>query len=88
MGIENARDHLSSPGRRLAALARHLGVGDTSLVPSRGEAINPSPTAGFHGGSVFANVAQAPEDPILGVKPFFRSTCVFRSIFLAVRRFL
>lgn len=30
-------------------------------------AIAPSPTAGFHGGSVFAHVVQAPEDPILGV---------------------
>ncbi|XP_074576689.1 aspartate aminotransferase, cytoplasmic [Curcuma longa] len=67
MEIENARDQPSSLGRRLATLARHLGVGDTSLESSRGEVINPAPTAGFHGGSVFANVAQAPEDPILGV---------------------
>ncbi|KAG6484947.1 hypothetical protein ZIOFF_053472 [Zingiber officinale] len=67
MGIENARDQSSSPGRRLATLARHLSVGDTSLISSRGEAIDTAPTAGFHGGSVFANVAQAPEDPILGV---------------------
>ncbi|CAL9152071.1 unnamed protein product [Musa hybrid cultivar] len=29
--------------------------------------IAPSPAAGIYGGSVFANVVQAPEDPILGV---------------------
>ncbi|URD98534.1 Aspartate aminotransferase [Musa troglodytarum] len=29
--------------------------------------IAPSPAAGLYGGSVFANVVQAPEDPILGV---------------------
>ncbi|MQL90782.1 hypothetical protein Taro_023387 [Colocasia esculenta] len=65
-----------STGRRLSALARHLG-GDHPASPSStseaapmaslNHAIAPSHTSAFHGGSVFGNVVQAPEDPILGV---------------------
>lgn len=58
--------------RRLSTLARHLGGSSphssmASQNPS--QPISPSPTgAGFTGSSsVFANIAQAPEDPILGV---------------------
>lgn len=63
--------HGSSPtDRRISALARHL-VGDSaSSMASQNpndQTIAPSPTAAFHGDSVFANIVQAPEDPILGV---------------------
>ncbi|XP_068652573.1 aspartate aminotransferase, cytoplasmic [Aristolochia californica] len=59
--------HGSSTDRRLSALARHL-VGDPSLLSSMASSqIAPSSTAADFGSSVFANVAQAPEDPILGV---------------------
>ncbi|RRT39058.1 hypothetical protein B296_00055392 [Ensete ventricosum] len=76
MGDANMRAELGSPGRRLGTLARHLGVdyspASSSLMASHNasEIVTPSPTAGSYGGSVFTNVAQAPEDPILGV---FRS---------------
>lgn len=65
-----------SADRRLSTLGRHLSGQSTSSAASRlppmaseiaASAIAPSPTAGFHGGSVFAHVVQAPEDPILGV---------------------
>ncbi|WOK91490.1 hypothetical protein Cni_G00181 [Canna indica] len=70
---DNMRAELASPIFRLNTLARHLGVSCSLSPPSPMEsqfpnqAIYPSPTAGFSGGSVFANVVQAPEDPILGV---------------------
>ncbi|RWV77905.1 hypothetical protein GW17_00061214, partial [Ensete ventricosum] len=73
MGDANMRAELGSPGRRLGTLARHLGVdyspASSSLMASHNasEIVTPSPTAGSYGGSVFTNVAQAPEDPILGV---------------------
>ncbi|KAG9456149.1 hypothetical protein H6P81_000657 [Aristolochia fimbriata] len=60
--------HGSSTDRRLSALTRHL-VGDSALSSSSmaSSQVAPSPTAAGFGGSVFANVVQAPEDPILGV---------------------
>ncbi|THU59465.1 hypothetical protein C4D60_Mb07t02420 [Musa balbisiana] len=73
MGDANMRAELGSPGRRLGTLARHLGVdyspASSSLMASHNasEIVTPSTTAGSYGGSVFANVVQAPEDPILGV---------------------
>lgn len=65
-----------SADRRLSTLQRHLSGHSPSfaaacLPPMASEnsdgVIAPSPTAGFYGGSVFAHVVQAPEDPILGV---------------------
>ncbi|KAG1346722.1 putative Aspartate aminotransferase 3, chloroplastic [Cocos nucifera] len=65
-----------SADRRLSTLRRHLGGSSPSSAASRHPpmasesstgAIASSPTAGFYGGSVFAHVVQAPEDPILGV---------------------
>ncbi|XP_010254083.1 PREDICTED: aspartate aminotransferase, cytoplasmic-like [Nelumbo nucifera] len=61
----------SPTDRRLSALVRHLGVGDHSASSMESQdpnpAISPSATAAFSGDSVFANIVQAPEDPILGV---------------------
>lgn len=62
----------SSPAdRRLSALARHLdGSSASSTMDSHNynHAISASATSGSgFGGSVFAHVVQAPEDPILGV---------------------
>lgn len=56
----------SSPSdRRLSALVRHL-AGSSPELDSQ-SFVSASPTAGFHGNSVFSHVVQAPEDPILGV---------------------
>ncbi len=57
---------MNSPtDRRLSALLRHL-QGNTTTMDSLG--VSASPTAGgFLSDSVFANIVQAPEDPILGV---------------------
>ncbi|XP_073108856.1 aspartate aminotransferase, cytoplasmic isoform X2 [Elaeis guineensis] len=74
----NVRDSTGyrSADRRLSTLGRHLGALSPSSAASRlppmasenpTGTIAPSPTAGFYGGSVFAHVVQAPEDPILGV---------------------
>ncbi|KAJ8637561.1 hypothetical protein MRB53_011828 [Persea americana] len=69
--------HGSTTNRRISALARHLlshpasssssSSSMASLNPNDDQMISSSPTAAFHGDSVFANVVQAPEDPILGV---------------------
>ncbi|XP_072966691.1 aspartate aminotransferase, cytoplasmic-like [Typha angustifolia] len=77
MGEASTRGVSLSTERRLSTLARHLGGHSLSFSSSLGsppmasgdpnELIAPCPTAGFYGGSVFANVAQAPEDAILGV---------------------
>lgn len=55
--------------RRLSALLRHFQGNTTPPPPPMdSQGISASPTAGgFHGDSVFANIVQAPEDPILGV---------------------
>lgn len=51
----------SSADRRLYTLTRHLA----GTISNEGSGISSSPTSA--GNSVFANVARAPEDPILGV---------------------
>ncbi|XP_078428182.1 aspartate aminotransferase, cytoplasmic [Wolffia australiana] len=67
----------STTGRRLNTLGRHLAADrcDRTSSSSSGMAsqgtISPSPTAGVFAESVFGNVAQAPEDPILGVTVAF-----------------
>lgn len=60
--------------RRLSALVRHLGVEDSTSAMSN---ISANPTSAFNGDSVFAHVAQAPEDPILGVILFYLSIYLF-----------
>ncbi|XP_034684041.1 aspartate aminotransferase, cytoplasmic [Vitis riparia] len=59
----------SSPAdRRLSALARHLEGSSPSSAMDPNHTISASATSGSDfGGSVFAHVVQAPEDPILGV---------------------
>ncbi|CAH8391432.1 unnamed protein product [Eruca vesicaria subsp. sativa] len=55
----------SSPSdRRIGALLRHL-TAETDA--DRVSSVFASPTSGGTGGSVFAHLVQAPEDPILGV---------------------
>ncbi|XP_072990438.1 aspartate aminotransferase, cytoplasmic [Typha latifolia] len=80
MDAGNVRGVCPSSGRRLNTLIRHLG-GDSSSASNfayfeasppmasqnPSDLIAPSPAAGSYGGSVFAAVVQAPEDPILGV---------------------
>lgn len=77
----------SSPSdRRIGALLRHLTAGgpDADNLSS----VYASPTSGVTGGSVFAHLVQAPEDPILGV-PSSSSImfCVY-IIFKHIRRSL
>ncbi|KAK8948932.1 Aspartate aminotransferase, cytoplasmic [Platanthera zijinensis] len=60
----------SSAERRLSTLSHHLTGHSASMaseIPI--SALSPSATAGSYGGvsSVFVNILQAPEDPILGV---------------------
>lgn len=57
----------SSSDRRIGALLRHLTAGSDSDHLS---SVYASPTSGVTGGSVFAHLVQAPEDPILGVPSF------------------
>ncbi|XP_057468028.1 aspartate aminotransferase, cytoplasmic isoform X1 [Actinidia eriantha] len=60
--------HGSATDRRLNSLLRHIDPSiASSSLSSMDSQISASPTSGFHGDSVFAHVAQAPEDPILGV---------------------
>lgn len=84
--MEDSKLRLIAPstGRRLSALARHLGADHPAISPttsaaetdpmasqeSQNHAISANLTSGLYGSttvSVFANVVQAPEDPILGV---------------------
>ncbi|ESQ41111.1 hypothetical protein EUTSA_v10013515mg [Eutrema salsugineum] len=58
----------SSPSdRRIGALLRHLTAGTDFPITDRLSSVFASPTSGVTGGSVFAHLVQAPEDPILGV---------------------
>jgi len=71
------REGSTSSERRLSTLVRHLLPSDRASVSSENspvssctshsEGISVAAMAGFEGGSVFASVTQAPEDPILGV---------------------
>jgi hypothetical protein len=63
----------TSSERRLSTLVRHLGdLSSSNCFPSHSSSSSENarfalaPMAAF--GSVFANVVQAPEDPILGVR--------------------
>ncbi|XAR70879.1 Aspartate transaminase [Bertholletia excelsa] len=58
--------HSSATERRLSSLLRHLEPSPSAAV-SMDSQISRFPTSGFDGGSVFAHLVQAPEDPILGV---------------------
>ncbi|XP_010532471.1 PREDICTED: aspartate aminotransferase 3, chloroplastic [Tarenaya hassleriana] len=57
----------SSSDRRIGTLLRHLVGGSESLAMDPRSSVAASPTSGIAGGSVFAHLVQAPEDPILGV---------------------
>lgn len=58
----------SSTDRRIWVLASHLTGGSSSVSSMESAStISASPTAAASGGSVFSNIVQAPEDPILGV---------------------
>lgn len=72
----------SSPSdRRIGALLRHLTSGNESQIADRLSSVYASPTSGATGGSVFAHLVQAPEDPILGVNLLLllRYVCVVYS---------
>lgn len=64
----------SSSDRRIGALLRHLTAGSDSDHLS---SVYASPTSGVTGGSVFAHLVQAPEDPILGVPSFSSSLIMY-----------
>lgn len=55
----------SSAAARVALLSRHLEASEHDEEQARGLEMCPTSATG----SVFAGVPQAPEDPILGVRP-------------------
>ena len=73
----------SSPAdRRLSALARHLEGSSPSSTMDTNHTISASATSGSDfGGSVFAHVVQAPEDPILGVLSLTQAQNLLVSLF-------
>ena len=59
--VNKLKMNSSAADRRLSTIAGHLAV----TINNGGSSISSSPTSA--GDSVFANIARAPEDPILGV---------------------